>query len=124
MPELEHLRPALERNGIDLIGLNVDAEPDADIRGFLRANPVKYPILVGGVPLIENFYATDELSVPLSVVVDEHGTITELIPGWSNETRARFDALAQSDVSSTRQAPKVSKSPVSQSTTSRGNGKR
>lgn len=96
MPELERLRPALARRGIDLIGLNVDAEPDADIRGFLRDNPVSYTVLVGGVPLIESFYATDQLSVPLSVLVDERGIVTEIIPGWSNETRARFDKLAGS----------------------------
>jgi len=94
MPELERLRPSLARGGIDLIGLNVDAEPDADIRGFLRENPVRYKVLVGGVPLIESFYATDQLSVPLSVLVDERGIVTEIIPGWSNETRARFNKIA------------------------------
>lgn len=94
MPELERLRPALAGKGIDLVGLNVDADPTADVRGFLKDNPVKYTILVGGVPLIESLYATDQLSVPLSVLVDERGIVTEIIPGWSNETRARFDRLA------------------------------
>ena len=94
MPELERLRPALAQKGIDLIGLNVDADPTADVRGFLKDNSVRYTILVGGVPLIETLYATDQLSVPLSVLVDERGIVTEIIPGWSNETRARFDRLA------------------------------
>ncbi|MCP9494533.1 MAG: redoxin family protein [Pyrinomonadaceae bacterium MAG19_C2-C3] len=94
MPELERLRPALAREGIDLVGLNVDSDPTADVRGFLKDNPVKYTILVGGVGLIESLYATDQLSVPLSVLVDERGIVTEIIPGWSNETRARFDRLA------------------------------
>jgi hypothetical protein len=103
MPELESLRPALARQGIDLVGLNVDADADADVRGFLRDYPVGYPVLVGGVPLIESIYATDQLSVPLSILVDEGGLVAEIIPGWSNETRARFAALAGTEASTAAQ---------------------
>ncbi len=94
MPELERLRAPLAARGVDLVGLNVDTEPDADVRGFLREKRVQYPIYLGGVPLVEQLYATDELSVPLSVVLDERGTVTEIIPGWSAQTQARFAALA------------------------------
>ena len=93
MPELERLRPKLAARGIDLVGLNVDSEPDADVRGFLRENRVGYPIYVGGVHAIENLYATDELSVPLSILVDEKGVVREIIPGWSHRTQQRFAAL-------------------------------
>ncbi|CAN5344554.1 hypothetical protein BH18ACI2_BH18ACI2_28070 [soil metagenome] len=94
MPELERLRASLAANGVDLIGLNVDAEPDADVKGFLKLYRVGYPIYVGGVPAIEQLYATDELSVPLSVVVNNKGIVTEIIPGWSEKTQKRFAALA------------------------------
>jgi thiol-disulfide isomerase/thioredoxin len=107
MPELDRLRPALARNGIDLIGLNVDVDPEADVRGFLRDNPVKYPVLLGGVPVIETFYATDQLSVPLTVLVDEAGNVAEIIPGWSAETRARFDVLAGNRAQQPAQAREV-----------------
>lgn len=94
MPELDRLRPLLAKNSIDLVGLNVDSDSEADVRGFLRDNPVKYPVLIGGVNLIERVYATDQLSVPLSILVDERGIVSEIIPGWSAETRARFAQLA------------------------------
>ncbi|MDQ3584936.1 MAG: TlpA family protein disulfide reductase, partial [Acidobacteriota bacterium] len=94
MPELERLRASLAANSVDLIGLNVDAEPDADVKGFLKIHRVSYPIYVGGVPAIEQLYATDELSVPLSVVVNDKGIVTEIIPGWSEKTQKRFAALA------------------------------
>ena len=48
--------------------------------------------------VVEKLYATDELSVPLSLLVDEHGIVRELIPGWSDETRGRFEALAEEPV--------------------------
>jgi hypothetical protein len=79
------------------VGLNVDSEAGADLRGFLKENRVGYPVFVGGVPAIESLYATDELSVPMSFVVDERGVVTEIIPGWSSATRKRFSALAGTD---------------------------
>lgn len=93
MPELEKLRPQLAERGIDLIGLNVDTEPGAPIRRFLEKTGVQYPSFVGGVAVIEQLYATDEMSVPMSVVVNDRGVVEEIIPGWSPETRRSFAAL-------------------------------
>jgi len=94
MPELEKLRAPLAARGVDLIGLNVDSEPTADVRGFIKAHRVQYPNYLGGVRAIESLYATDELSVPMSLIVDDKGVVTEIIPGWSAETRKRFSVLA------------------------------
>lgn len=94
MPELERLRTRLAAHGVDLVGLNVDSEPNANVKGFIAEKNVHYPIYIGGVAAIEKLYATDELAVPLSLVVDEKGTVIELIPGWSSSTQRRFAALA------------------------------
>jgi thiol-disulfide isomerase/thioredoxin len=94
MPELEKLRAPLAARGIDLIGLNVDSDPVADVSGFIKAHRVGYPNYLGGVRAIESLYATDELSVPMSLVVNDKGIVTEIIPGWSAETRKRFSVLA------------------------------
>ena len=94
MPELDKLRPHLAARGIDLLGLNVDSEPDADVRGFVREKRVRYPNYLGGLRAIESLYATDELSVPMSILLDERGVVLEIIPGWSAETERRFRALA------------------------------
>jgi hypothetical protein len=116
MPELEKLRTGFAARGLDLIGLNVDSEPKADVRGFLGEHRVRYPNFLGGVAAIESLYATDELSVPMSIVVDERGIVTEIIPGWSAETQKRFRELAgegkAGDSSSSAPAPKTnSRSP-------------
>ncbi|MCA1564525.1 MAG: redoxin family protein [Acidobacteria bacterium] len=94
MPELEKLRAPLAARGIDLIGLNVDSDPVADVGGFIKAHRVQYPNYLGGVQAIESLYATDELSVPMSLIVNDKGIVTEIIPGWSAETRKRFSVLA------------------------------
>jgi peroxiredoxin len=94
MPELEKLRPRLAARNIDLIGISVDTETDADVRGYAAKQGVRYPIFTGGVPVIESIYATDELSVPLSILVDDKGIVRDLIPGWSAETRQKFAQMA------------------------------
>lgn len=90
MPELEKLRARLASRGIDLLGVNVDTEPTVNVQKYIADKQVRYPILMGGVPAIENIYATDELSVPLTILVDEKGVVRDLIPGWSAETQRKF----------------------------------
>lgn len=94
MPELQALNARLAARGIDLIGLNVDTDPITDLKGFLAGKHVTYPILMGGVIGVEQLYATDDMTVPLSIVVNDRGIVTELIPGWSAQTQRRFRDLA------------------------------
>jgi thiol-disulfide isomerase/thioredoxin len=96
MPELNRMRASLEKNGVDLIGLNVDAEPKGVVAPFLKKVPVDYRIYIGGIETISQVFATDDMSVPLSVVLDSDGKIVELISGWSPETKRKFEALAVS----------------------------
>jgi thiol-disulfide isomerase/thioredoxin len=93
MPELEKMRSPLSARGVDIIGVNVDTEKGANIKKYVAEKRVSYPILLGGVPAIEQLYATDELSVPLSILVDEKGVVRDLIPGWSAETQRKFAQL-------------------------------
>jgi peroxiredoxin len=95
MPELEKLRPRFAAQGVDLIGLNVDTEKTANIKGYVAQKRVTYPNFAGGVAAIEQIYATDELSVPLTILVDEKGIVRDLIPGWSAQTQQKFAALAR-----------------------------
>jgi thiol-disulfide isomerase/thioredoxin len=95
MPELNRLRAAFAQNGVDLLGLNVDTDPDAHVREFLEKVPVDYPIYKAGTAAIEKLFATDEVTVPLSVVIDEKGRVEQLISGWSPETKQKFEALTR-----------------------------
>ncbi len=94
MPELEKIRGKLAERGIDLIGLNVNAETNVNIKGYLSKLGITYPTLVGGTTAIEQIYATEELTVPITILVDENGIVTDLIPGWSKETERKFAKLS------------------------------
>lgn len=100
MPELQKIRTKLAARGIDIVGMNVDTDTGANIRRYIAEKKVTYPNVIGGVPAIESIYATDELSVPLSILVDDKGTIIDLIPGWSAETRRKFEQMVGTSPSS------------------------
>jgi peroxiredoxin len=95
MKELEALGPSLARAGVDLVGVSVDTEATADLGGFAKRVGATYPVYAGGVPAIEALYATDDLFVPMSVVVDATGIVTDVLPGWTEQTRQRFVSLAR-----------------------------
>jgi len=94
MPELEELHGKFAEQGIDLIGVSVDADPEAKIAQFAGEKRVHYPIYLGGVPAIEQVFAGDELAVPLTVLIDDKGIVRELISGFSGGTQKRFAQLA------------------------------
>ena len=94
MPELEKIRTQLAARGIDLVGLNVDTDRSAPVGKYVAEKRVTYPILLGGVPAIQRLFATDELAVPLSIVVNDNGIVTDLISGWSAATRRKFSEMS------------------------------
>jgi thiol-disulfide isomerase/thioredoxin len=96
MRELEELRSVLSAGGIDIVGLNVDTDTEADIHAFLRRTGATYSIALGGVPAVEALYATEELTVPISLLLDEAGVIREIFAGWSEAIRKRLLDLAGS----------------------------
>lgn len=93
MPELQRISSRLTARGIDIIGMNVDVEATAPVKSYLQKKQITYRNFVGGVKAIEQIFATDELSVPLSIMVDEKGIVTDIIPGWSAETRQKLSVL-------------------------------
>jgi thiol-disulfide isomerase/thioredoxin len=102
MPELEAMRKEFSEQGIDLLGLNVDVEKNANIRRYVSEKSVTYPVVIGGVSAIEQIYATDELTVPLTILIDEKGVVRDLFSGWSAETRRKFKMLGVKPASETK----------------------
>ena len=93
MPELQKLAPSLAAGGVDLIGINVDTDPTAAIDTFLKQAAVTYPVFKGGTAALESLFRGDEVTVPLSIVIDENGKVTDLVSGWSNAAKQKFQAL-------------------------------
>jgi len=92
MPELEAMRPRLAARGIDLVGVSVDTERDAPVAEYARAR-VTYPIYRLDPAEMGRLYKTDEVTVPLSFLLEADGRLAELVPGWSAASRRRFEEI-------------------------------
>jgi hypothetical protein len=92
MPELEALRGPLAEKGIDLVGVSVDAEKGAPVAEYARAR-VTYPVYRIDPADMDRLYTSDEVTVPVSFLLEADGRVAELVPAWSDASRRRVEAL-------------------------------
>jgi thiol-disulfide isomerase/thioredoxin len=92
MPELEAMRERLATRGIDLVGVSVDTEAEAPVAEYAKAR-VSYPVYRLDPAEMGRLYTSDEVTVPLSFLIEPDGRVAELIPGWSDASRRRFEAM-------------------------------
>ncbi len=97
MPELERIHKSAGEKGLRVIGICIDDSTTRHrVPEFLKEMGVTYPIAVAEAEFIKEFYTTDNVSVPISLLLDADGKISELLPGWTPETRKRLKALSSS----------------------------
>jgi len=94
MPELANLHPRLQRNGIDLLGISLDFDALLSVRSYLSAREIPYPNVLLSEGDLPRMFSTDQVAVPMSLLLDEQGRLIELISGWSAQTKQRLEELA------------------------------
>lgn len=94
MPELSRLQDKLSAAGVDLLGISLDfGQRDAAL-SYLEERSIRYKNVLLDEKDIKKVYTSPQLTVPLTLLVDEAGRVLEAHSGWSSETRARLLALA------------------------------
>lgn len=94
MPELEKLYPQFSANRVQLIGLSIDTEGIGAVKEYLSRHNYTYPMMNIGEQGIGQLFATDEATVPLSVLLDEKGRVARVFGGWSKQTAEELKSLA------------------------------
>ncbi len=90
MPELQKLY-ARNIDSLEIMGISLDHERAQDkVKSFLSDHGIQYPIYLSDKNIIEQIYATDEVFVPLSFLLDQSGKVMEIFSGWSEEVRERL----------------------------------
>jgi hypothetical protein len=95
MPELERLQPGLRANKVQIVGLSIDTDGPAVVQEYLKQRGITYPVFLAGGQAIEQIYATDEATVPLSILLDEQGRVIEVFGGWSRQTAEQLERLTK-----------------------------
>ena len=94
MPELDRLRPRLLDRGIEVVGLSLDRMGTKGIKEYLKAHNITYPIYVAGDDTVAQIYETPEVWLPLSILLDEKGVVTEIFIGPSHKVLGKIERLA------------------------------
>lgn len=95
MPELQRLYADLERNGVDLVGVSVDLSTAGEVAGYVAERRISYPIFITDEAAMEQIYPSGEATVPLTVLLDEEGTVLEIYSGWNARSERALGALAR-----------------------------
>ena len=98
MPELEHLRPQFEAAKIDLVGISIDLETRDRIPQFLKELGVTYSIYTTEETTVEKIFSGDEVNIPMSFLLDEHGNVLKVFSGWSRESREQIQKLVEAKI--------------------------
>jgi len=87
MPELDSLFTSLAEDGIQVIGVSLDMGTSKDrIPAFLQKLKITYPIFTTDQHTFEKIYNSEQIFIPLSVLVDQQGRVVEALSGWSEQS--------------------------------------
>lgn len=95
MPHLNSLAPALAAKGIDLCGISLDTETAVDIGAWAKAKNITYRLVLGGAKAAAALYSGPQISVPVTLLVNEDGTLLDAWSGWNAQVSAAIEALAK-----------------------------
>lgn len=92
MPELQKLVPQFRAKGIQIIGVSLDQGVDpAVVRGVAEGLGVRYPLyLMEEYSSLEQILQLENVSIPLSILVDKEGRVVDVYSGWSPESERRI----------------------------------
>lgn len=95
IPELEARAAALEKAGVRVVGVSLDRRPGAEVGARFAELGGKYPTYLAGEDAAAALYATDEMFVPVSILVED-GIVQAVWGGWTPELRAALERLMAS----------------------------
>ena len=111
MPELEKLYPALERAGVDLVGVSVDLETVGNVAGYVEARNITYPIFTTDESAMETLYPRGEATVPLTVLLDEDARVLRVYSGWSKASEEALRRLTGASAAASNRSESATPTP-------------
>ncbi len=89
MPLVEKLHAAYQGKPVQVLGLNLDEDPD-DVRKFVAKKHTAYPVLLAGNSDISSAYGVG--GIPHFVLIDQEGRVAGVWPGFASEMDAEWRA--------------------------------
>lgn len=84
VPELQELYDRYKAKGLVIVGVSLDQGGAADVRPFVKANGVTYPIVIGD-QRVANLYGGIR-GIPTMFVVDRGGNVVKKLVGYQQKS--------------------------------------
>ena len=81
IPHLIQLYKTYQKDGLEVIGMNVDRGDMDIVRHFVKSMDIHYPIVITPDHVERNYGVT---GLPTAILIDKEGRIREKIPGFSS----------------------------------------
>jgi thiol-disulfide isomerase/thioredoxin len=81
IPHLVHLYKTYQKNGLEVIGMNLDRGDIETVRRFAKSMNIPYPIVSTPEEVSRNFGIT---GLPTAVFIDKEGKVREKIVGFNS----------------------------------------
>jgi cytochrome c biogenesis protein CcmG/thiol:disulfide interchange protein DsbE len=89
IPHLVHLYKTYQKNGLEVIGMNMDRGNMNTVRNFVRSMDIPYPIGITPDHVERNYGIT---GLPVTILIDKEGRIREKIAGYTSEIAKQMTA--------------------------------
>lgn len=92
MPFFNHLHHQQQKNGLEILAINVDEQPET-AKQFLQQRPVDYPVLLDPIGNCPRSF--DVQAMPSSYLIDKSGNIRHIHKGFRDEDPIALSALIE-----------------------------
>lgn len=82
IPLLQHFYSSHEKEGLVVLGINMDDEPEG-VYPFVKQIGISYPVLYGGGSDVGSLYGVQ--GIPTFIFLDSTGRVVERFEGFSTE---------------------------------------
>ena len=91
IPHLNTLNRKYGKQGLQILGVSVDEGNDHEVREFIAARKISYPVAVSGEDMQADYGLR---SIPTIYVIDKKGIVAEKFQGYSDQTaKAMEDSI-------------------------------
>jgi len=93
IPELARMSGPLSEAGVNLVGISLDFDQAEKVRSYLEERSVTYANYILPEKDLARIFSTGQVTVPLTLLLDEQQQIVRAFSGWSAKTRTGIEAL-------------------------------
>jgi len=83
IPHLNSLNRKYGKQGLQILGVNVDEGNDREVRNFIAERKVSYPVAMGGEDMQSDYGLR---SIPTVYVINKKGMVADKFQGYSDQT--------------------------------------